>query len=120
MCALGVAARLQQDIAVEAKDGLTGEPINLATWNGHVQTLEPKTAVAWHGQRKGPDGKMASAGCFHQFFFTSEADLRAWLDKHPEESGKMMTIEQALAAKMKMTPEQIKKACKIGECPTGK
>jgi hypothetical protein len=28
----------------------------------------------------------------------------------------MISISQALAAKMKLSPEQIKKACKIGEC----
>jgi hypothetical protein len=120
MCALGVAARLQSDIEVEAKDGLTGALVRVSTWVEHVQTLEPKTAVAWHGQRKGPDGKMASAGCFHQYFFASEANLRQWLDKHPEATGRMMTIEQALTAKMKMSPDQIRKACKIGECPPGK
>jgi len=28
----------------------------------------------------------------------------------------MISIGQALANKMKLSPEQIKKACKIGEC----
>ena len=32
----------------------------------------------------------------------------------------MITIHQALAAKMKLTPEQIRNACKIGECPPAK
>ena len=28
----------------------------------------------------------------------------------------MITIQQSLADKMKLTPQQIQKACKIGEC----
>ena len=116
MCGLGVAARLQQDIELEAKDALTGEAVRVATLNGGVRSLEPSTAVAWHGQKKSPEGKMVSAGCFKQFFFTSEAHLKQWLDKHPEATGKLVTIHQALAGKMTMTPAQIKNACKIGEC----
>ena len=116
MCGLGVAARLQKDIAVEAKDALTGEVIHVQTLNGSVAALEPKTAVAWAGGKKGPDNNWVSTGCFKQAFFTNEANLKAWLDKHPADTGRMTTIGQALAAKMKMTPEQIAGACKIGEC----
>jgi AhpD family alkylhydroperoxidase len=32
------------------------------------------------------------------------------------ETGRLITIHKALADKMKMTAEQIKGACKIGEC----
>jgi len=116
MCALGVAARLQKDIEVEAKDALTGETIRVQTLDGRVASLEPRTAVAWAGGKKAPDGTWASTGCFKQAFFVNEANLNAWLDKHPTATGHMVTIGQALAAKMKMTPEQIAKACKIGEC----
>jgi thioredoxin 1 len=116
MCGLGVAARLKKDIELTQKDALTGETVTLTTLDLQVAQLNPPTSVGWHGQRKNKEGKMASAGCFHQFFFTSEANLRTWLEKHPEESGKMVTIGQALADKVKLSPEQIKKACKIGEC----
>lgn len=116
MCALGVAARLKKDIEVEAKDALSGEVIRVQTLNGGVAAVEPKTAVAWAGGKKSADGNWASTGCFKQAFFTSAANLKTWLDKHPTATGRMVTIDQALAAKMKLTPEQIAGACKLGEC----
>ena len=115
-CALGVAARTGKDIEVRERDRLTGEPIIVKTLNGSISFIEPKTAVAWFGMRAKPDGTKASAGCFHQGFFTTPDNLRAWLEKNPLETGKLITINQALADKMKLSPEQFKKACKIGEC----
>jgi len=115
-CSMGVAARLKQDIEVEAKDGLTGEPIRVRTLDGQIASLEPKTAVAWFGQKKGADGKWVSAGCFKQGFFVNEANLQKWLDARPAMTGRQISIAQALADKMKLSPEQIAKACKLGEC----
>jgi thioredoxin 1 len=115
-CSLGVAARLQQDIEIEAKDGLTGELIRVKTLAGQVASLEPASAVAWFGQNKSADGKWVSAGCFKQGFFVSEANLQKWLDARPAMTGRQITIAQALADKMKLSPEQIAKACKLGEC----
>ncbi|MBI5388357.1 MAG: thioredoxin fold domain-containing protein [Verrucomicrobia bacterium] len=115
-CTMGVAARLKQDIEVEAKDGLTGEPIRVKTLNGMIASLEPATATAWFGQKKSPEGKWVSAGCFKQGFFVNEANLQKWLDARPAMTGRQITIAQALADKMKLTPEQIAKACKLGEC----
>lgn len=115
-CSMGAAARLKQDIEVEAKDGLTGEIIRVKTLDGQIASLEPKTAIAWFGQKKGPDGKWVSAGCFKQGFFVSEANLQKWLDARPAMTGRQISIAQALADKMKLTPEQIAKACKLGEC----
>ena len=115
-CALGVAARTGEDITVHQPDGLTGEMIVVKTLDGQIASIEPKTAVAWFGMRKKPDGTWGSAGCFHQANFTSLENLKAWVEKHPYETGKMISIAEALAAKMKMTPQQIAKACKIGEC----
>lgn len=115
-CALGVAARTGKDIEVHEKDRLTGEPVIVKTMNGSIASLEPSTAVAWFGQRKKPDGTWASAGCFHQGFFTTAENLKKWVQQNPYETGKLISINQALADKMKLSPEQIKKACKIGEC----
>ena len=115
-CALGVAARTGKDIEVHERDRLTGEPIVVKTLNGSVASLDPKTAVAWFGQRKGPDGKVVSAGCFHQGFFTSPDHLKKWVEQHPYETGALISIQQALADKMKLSLQQIQKACKIGEC----
>lgn len=115
-CSMGVAARLKQDIEVEAKDGLTGELIRVKTLDGQIASLEPATAIAWFGQKKSADGKWVSAGCFKQGFFVNEANLQKWLEARPAMTGREITIAQALADKMKLTPEQIAKACKLGEC----
>ncbi|MBE3099949.1 MAG: hypothetical protein IMZ44_22755 [Planctomycetes bacterium] len=115
-CALGVAARTGKDIEVRQPDRLTGEMIVVKTASGSVASLEPKTAVAWFGLRKAPDGKFVSAGCFHQGFFVNEENLKKWVEQNPTATGKAITIAQALADKMKLSPQQIQKACKIGEC----
>jgi len=115
-CAMGVAARTGKDIEVHQRDRLTGEMIVIKTTNGSVSSLEPATAVAWFGLKKAADGSFTSAGCFHQGFFVTEANLRKWVEQNPAEVGKQITIAQALADKMKLTPQQIQKACKIGEC----
>jgi len=115
-CALGVAARTGKDIEVREKDRLTGEKIVVKTLNGSVTSLDPATAVAWFGQRTKPDGTHVSAGCFHQGFFVNAENLKKWVEANPLETGEMITIQKALADKMKLTPQQITKACKIGEC----
>ncbi len=115
-CALGVAVRTGKDIEVRQPDALTGEMIVVKTLSGSVASMEPKTAVAWFGMRKKPDGSRGSAGCFHQANFVNIDNLKKWLEQHPYETGKLISIQQALGAKMKMTPQQISKACKIGQC----
>ena len=115
-CAMGVAARTGKDIEVHQRDGLTGEMIVVKTAGGKVASLEPSTSVAWFGQRKNPEGKWASAGCFHQGFFTSEAHLKTWVDQHPFETGREISIQRALDDKLALNAQQILKACKIGEC----
>lgn len=115
-CSMGVAARLKQDIEVEAKDGFTGEPIRVKTLDGKIASLEPATAVAWFGQKKDAEGKWVSAGCFKQGFFINAANLAKWLDARPAMTGRQIAIAQALADKLKLSPEQIAKACKLGEC----
>jgi hypothetical protein len=115
-CALGVAARTGKNIEVHEKDRLTDEEIIVKTFDGKVASLQPATAVAWFGQRKKPDGTWGSAGCFHQDFFVNADNLKKWVEQNPYETGRLISISQALAAKMKLSPQQIKKACKIGEC----
>ncbi|MBM4024214.1 MAG: hypothetical protein FJ280_02255 [Planctomycetes bacterium] len=115
-CALGVAARTGKDIEVREKDRLTRQPIVVKTFEGKVASLEPASSVAWFGQRQKPDGTWTSAGCFHQGFFTSADNLKKWVEQNPYETGRLISISQALADKMKLSPEQIQKACKIGEC----
>jgi thioredoxin 1 len=116
MCALGVAARTGKDIEVLQKDVLTGEMVHVKTTGGSISLLEPETAVAWAGKKKTEDGKLASAGCFKQAFFVNEDNLKKWVQENPTATGMMISIHSALAAKMKLSPEQIQKACKIGEC----
>jgi thioredoxin 1 len=115
-CALGVAARTGKDLEVYERDRLSGEPIVIQTLDGQIASISPPTAVAWYGQRARPDGKRASAGCFHQGFFVSPENLQKWVELHPLETGELITIEKALADKMALSSEQISKACKIGEC----
>jgi hypothetical protein len=115
-CAMGVAARLKQDIEVEAKDGFSGEVIRVRTLNGQIASLEPVTAIAWFGQNKGADGKWVSGGCFKQGFFVNASNLQKWLDARPAMTGRQISIAQALADKMKLSPAQIANACKLGEC----
>jgi len=115
-CALGVAARTGKDIEVRERDRLTGEPVVVKTLSGSVASLEPPTAVAWYGQRTKPDNTHASAGCFHQGFFVNVENLKKWVVANPLETGEQITIARALADKMNLTPQQIGKACKIGEC----
>ena len=116
MCALGVAARLQKDIEVTAKDALTEEPIVVRTASGQVTALDPSTSVAWAGTKKTAEGKMVSTGCFKQAFFVNEDNLQKWVEAHPTATGCAISINQALQEKMQLTAEQISKACKIGEC----
>jgi thiol-disulfide isomerase/thioredoxin len=115
-CALGVAARLQQDIEVEGRDGLTGEPNRVQTPNVWVEALAPASATAWFGQKQGPDGRWVFAGCFQQGFFTRADNLQKWLDARPAMTGRQITLEQALADKMALSPAQIARAGKLGEC----
>jgi thioredoxin 1 len=116
VCGLGVAARLQKDLILEVKDALTGQVLKIATLNGSVAEMAPTTLIAWHGQNKNAEGKMVSAGCFKQYFFATPENLRTWLERHPEATGKEATIHELLADKMKLNPQQIKNACKIGDC----
>lgn len=115
-CAMGCAARTGKDIEVCQPDGLTGEPVIVKTMGGYVASIEPKTAVAWFGKRKNAEGKFVSAGCFHQGFFVNEENLRKWVQQRPLETGEAITIEQSLRDKMVLSPAQIQKACKVGEC----
>jgi thioredoxin 1 len=115
-CALGVAARLKQDIEVEARDSFSGDLIRVKTIAGQIATIEPTTAVAWFGQKQNTEGQWVSAGCFKQGFFVSQLTLKQWLDMRPTMTGREISIAQALADKMKLTPEQIANACKLGEC----
>jgi hypothetical protein len=115
-CALGVAARTGMDIEVHEKDRLSGEEIIVKSLDGKMASLEPASAVAWFGQRQKPDGTWGSAGCFHQGFFVTAQNLEKWVEQNPYETGRLISISQALADKMKLSPQQIQKACKIGEC----
>ena len=115
-CALGVAARTGKDIEVRQKDRLTGAMIVVRTADGSIASLDPPTAVAWFGLRKGPQDSWVSAGCFHQGFFATKENLERWVDAQPFATGRQISIAQALADKIKLTPQQIQKACKIGEC----
>jgi hypothetical protein len=111
-----VAARTGLDIEVHQPDALTGEPIVITTRNRSVPSIEPETAVARFGMRQKADKTWGSAGRSHQGNLVSVANLWKWLQVHPLETGKQITSQQALADNMKLTPTQISKASKVGEC----
>jgi len=112
---MGVAARLKQDIEVEAKDRLTAKSFGEdAGWANRIAGTQNRHRVVWPEARCGRP--VGIAGCFKQGFFVNEANLQKWLDARPAMTGRQISIAQALADKMKLTPEQITKACKLGEC----
>lgn len=115
-CSSGVAARTGKDLEIHERDRLTGEPVVVRTLDGYVVSVEPAGAVAWFGLRPNAEGKFGSAGCFHQGFFASAENLRAWVGQTPYAVGRQISIDQSLADKLRMSPQQIAKACKIGEC----
>ena len=70
-CSMGVAARLKQDIEVEAKDGQTGEPIRVKTLDGQIASLEPATrhCVVWAEEGPGWEvgfRRLLQAGIFRE------------------------------------------------------
>ena len=115
-CALGVAVRTGKDIEVRVRDRLAGTTIVVRTRDGGVESVEPETAVAWFGMRKKANGSWGSAGCFNQGLFASAENLTKWVEQNPHATGKLITVQQALADKMKLTPQQISNACKLGRC----
>jgi len=46
----------------------------------------------------------------------NEDNLRKWVQQRPLETGEAITIEQSLRDKRVLSPAQIQKACKVGEC----
>jgi hypothetical protein len=46
----------------------------------------------------------------------NEENLRKWVEQRPFETGEAITIEQSLRDKMALSPAQIQKACKVGQC----
>jgi thioredoxin 1 len=82
-CSMGVAARLQKDIEVEAKDGQTGELIRVKTLEGKIASIEPATAIAWFGQKQGPDGKWVSTGCLNKHSSSAKPTCRSGSTRAP-------------------------------------
>ena len=64
-------------VDVEAKDGLTSEPVQVKTLDGPIALLGPPSAIAWFGQKKCLDGKWGCVGCFKQGFFVNKANLKS-------------------------------------------
>ena len=116
-CSMGVAARLKQDIEVEAKDGFTGEPIRVKTLDGQIASLEPATAIAWFGQVKDPSGKWVSGGLLQAGILRKRSQPAKVVgcaagDDRAANHHRTGAQRQNEA----FTTEQIAKACKLGEC----
>jgi len=110
-----VAARTGKNIEVREKDRPDKTTIAVKTLDGRVASLEPATAS--RGSASGPNPTApghrpdASPGLLHQRRQSQEMG-----GAESYETGRLISISQALADKMKLSPEQIQKACKIGEC----
>ena len=111
-----MAARLKQDLVIEFPDNQTGELVTITTQDLKIASVTPAGAVAWFGKKPGPEGKLVSAGCVHQGFFASLDNLKAWLAARPYVIGEQITFQRSLDDKLKLSADQIKKACKVGAC----
>lgn len=50
---------------------------------------------------------------FKQGFSVNQANLKSWLDRRDRSQ---ITIAEALTDMLKLSPDPIAKACKLGEC----
>ena len=116
-CAMGVAARLQQDIEVEAKDSFNGDRIRVKTMAGQIAAIEPATAVAWFGQKRNSEGQWVSAGCFKQGFFVSQHTLKQWLEKHPALTGREHIDRSGSGGQDETIPGADREGVQVGGMP---
>ena len=67
----------------------------------------PETKTRWY---------MGFSRLLSSGFLINVDNLKKWVEQNPYETGRLISISQALANKIKLSPEQIQNACKIGEC----
>lgn len=112
MCAidaLGVAAMLDNDIAIASADPGSGDPVRVSVAADAVTaTWEPATAVVFSGRQKGRGpqtapvsadlipGPSAEVCCGFMNFFSSASSAESWASAHPQVIGRMLSQDEAL------------------------
>jgi hypothetical protein len=100
MCAidaLGIAPMFQKPVEIRSRDPLSGTAFHAKVAPDGVATWEPDTAVVVAGvlDRQGD----ACCGCCPVLnFFASEDSAQRWLGEHPHVSGRVITVEDAVAS----------------------
>ena len=96
MCAidaLGISSMLDQDTRIASVEVTSGQPITVATSNGHT-IWEPATAVVFIGADSG-GGPSAECCCDYLNFFTDHHAAQAWTRGHPEVPGQILDQAEA-------------------------
>lgn len=101
MCAidaLGMAAMLGQDVRVDSRDPVTGEPITVTLpADGHAAAWNPQEAVVFAGQQTSCcSSPAADVCCGYVNFFASRSIAQAWADGHPDVTGQILHQDEAL------------------------
>jgi hypothetical protein len=100
MCAidaLGIAPMFEQTIQIRSDDPVTGEAFQAEVAPDGRATWEPCTAVVVAGvlDRQGD----SCCGCCPVLnFFVSEDTAQRWLSEHPQVSGQVITVKDAVAS----------------------
>jgi hypothetical protein len=96
MCAidaLGISSMLGQDTVITSVDVTSGQPITVATRDGHTR-WEPATAVIFIGADSG-GGPSADCCCDYLNFFTDQHAAQAWTRGHPDVPGQILDQAEA-------------------------
>lgn len=91
MCAidaLGISSLLNQDTLITSVDVTSGQPITVATRDGHA-SWEPATAVVFIGADSGV-GPSADCCCDYLNFFTDHHAAQAWTNRLPDVPGQIL------------------------------
>ncbi|MEU4710906.1 organomercurial lyase [Nocardia salmonicida] len=96
MCAidaLGIAAMLDTDVAIESVDPSTGEPITV-TIRDAIVAAQPPTTVVFVGAQATP-GPSADTCCSYLNFFGDRPTAQNWADAHPQVGGIILDLADA-------------------------
>ena len=97
MCAidaLGIPQLACRDATITATDPATGEPVRVDTRAGVWRWLPASTVVLV--AKAGSGGTSAECACGHVNFYTRAEDARAYLDHHPDLTGRIVDQHDAI------------------------
>ena len=96
MCAidaLGIPQLARRDATITATDHATGEPVRVDARAGAWRWLPASTLVL---VAKAGGGTSAECACGHVNFYTRAEDARAYLDHHPDVTGRIVDQHDAI------------------------